>query len=290
MPTAQAFTIDDLLCVCISRQIEDGQSLAQGIATPPVAAGYFLAKLTHAPHVTVASAIGNALCQDFVPLGLARAEAQWLGRALLFVSFAEAACELYPTFQPVEFLRPAQVDPFGNTNNVVIGDYHRPRLRLPGCGGIADVMAHHPRAYLYVPRHSRAVFVEKLDFVSGLGVALGDHAAEQPGPRLLISNLGIFDYATGRMRLRSYHPGVTVDKVRKSTGFPLELAPDLHETPPPTAEEIRLLREVIDPLGIRELDRMSGGQRRRKLREIVRYEAQSRSANTTTPPRGDPTK
>ena len=275
METAQTFTIDDLLCVCISRQVEDGQVLAQGIATPPVAAGYLLAKLTHAPRVILATAIGNTLCQDVVPLGVTSAEAQWLDRALLFMSFAEGVCELYPTYKPVEFFRPAQVDPFGNTNNIVIGDYHRPRLRLPGCGGIADVTMNHPRAYLYVPRHSRAVFVEELDFISGLGVTQGDHSAERPGPRLLISDLGVFDYAFGRMRLCSYHPGVTIDKIRKRTGFPLDIAPDVHETPPPTAEEVRLLCEEIDPLGIRGLDRMSGSQRRRKLREIVRYEAQS---------------
>lgn len=274
MTTATAFTTDDLICVCISRQIEDGDVLAQGIATPLVAAGYLLAKLTHAPHATFASAIGNALCQDGAPLGLTRAEDLWLGQALTLISFGEAACELYPALLPVEFFRPAQVDPFGNTNNVVIGDYGCPRLRLPGCGGIADVTAFHPRAYLYVPRHSRAVFVETLDFVSGLGVPHRHRPGDQPGPRLLISELGVFDYATGRMRLCSYHPGVTIEKICKRTGFHLDVAPDVHETPPPTDEEVRLLREAIDPLGIRELDRMSGGLRRRRMREIIRIEAE----------------
>jgi hypothetical protein len=75
------------------------------------------------------------------------------------------------------------------------------------------------------------------------------------------------------MRLRSHHPGVTIEMIRKKTGFRLDIAPDVHETPPPTAEEIRLLREEIDPLGIRELDRMSGGRRRRKMRQIIQIEA-----------------
>ena len=198
MTTATAFTTDDLICVCISRQIEDWQTLAQGIATPLVAAGYLLAKLTHAPHVTFGSAIGNTLCQDGAPLGLTCAEDLWLGRALMFISFAEAACELYPTLQPIEFFRPAQVDPFGNTNNIVIGDYRTPRLRLPGCGGIADVTAFHPHAYLYVPRHSRAVFVEKLDFVSGVGVAQGRPSWRAPWPAPA-------DQRTGRVRL-CYRP------------------------------------------------------------------------------------
>lgn len=274
MVTSSNFTIDDLICVCISRQIEDGQILAQGIATPPVAAGYFLARLTHAPNVTFGSAIGHTLCQDQAPLRLTCAEDLWIGKALMFMSFAEAACELYPRYHPVEFFRPAQVDPFGNTNNVAIGEPGSLRLRLPGCGGIADVTAHHPHAYLYVPRHSRAVFVEELDLVSGVGVArpgacLGDH----PGPRLLISELGVFDYVTGRMRLVSYHPGTSIDMIRRKTGFSLEVATNVHETPPPSSEEIRLLQEEIDPLGIRELDRMSGSRRRRKLREIIQAEA-----------------
>jgi hypothetical protein len=80
------------------------------------------------------------------------------------------------------------------------------------------------------------------------------------------------------MRLRSYHPGVTIDKIRKRTGFALRVAPDVHETLSPTAEEIRLLQEEIDPLGIRELDRMSGSRRRRKMREIIQAEAQARLA------------
>lgn len=274
MATATAFTTDDLICTCVSRQVEDGEILAQGIATPLVAAGYLLAKYTHAPRATFASAIGNALCQDGAPLGLARAEELWLGRALTLITFGEAACELLPTLHAKEFFRPAQVDPFGNSNNVVIGDHAYPRLRLPGCGGIADVTAYHPRAYLYVPRHSRAVFVEELDFVSGLGVPHPGRPGHRPGPRLLISDLGVFDFLPGRMRLRSYHPGVSVAKIAQRTGFHLEVAPDVHETPPPTVEELHLLRTEIDPLGIRELERMSGGQRRRRMRQIIHSETQ----------------
>jgi acyl CoA:acetate/3-ketoacid CoA transferase beta subunit len=272
MATAKDYAIDDLICVCISRQIEDGEVLAQGIATPLVAAGYLLAKHTHAPHVTFASAIGNALCQDGAPLGLTRVEELWLGQALSLFSFAEAACELLPTLAPKEFFRPAQVDPFGNFNNVVIGDYHQPRLRLPGCGGIADVTGFHQRAYLYVPRHNRSVFVEHLDFVSGLGTPTAERPGTRPGPLMLVSELGTFDYASGRMRLRSHHPGVTLAKIHKRTGFPFDIAPDAHETPPPAVEEVNLLREEIDPFGIRTLERLSGFRRRQKMRGIIRRE------------------
>ncbi len=273
------WTIDELISVCISRQIEDGEIAAQGLATPLVMAGYLLAKLTHAPNLLFASAIGQALCQDWAPIGLTRVEALWLDKAMISFGFTRAATELLPVFRPKEFFRPAQVDPHGNFNNVVIGsDYARPMLRLPGSGGIPDVTTFGDKVYLYVPRHSRAVFVERLDFVSGLGHPAEPDASGGPartpgvGPRYLVSDLGQFDFTGGRLRLTSLHPGVSLQKVQAKTGFPLPVAPDLTETPPPSAEELRLLREVIDPLGIRRLETLGGGARKRLLREILEKE------------------
>ncbi|MFB0535032.1 MAG: CoA-transferase subunit beta [Anaerolineae bacterium] len=267
------YTVDELICVCISRQVEDGEPLAQGLATPLVMAGYLLARLTHAPNVVFGSAIGNTVCVEWAPLSIARIEDIWLGRAMALTSFPRAVCDLLFGLQPKEFFRPAQIDPYGNFNNIFMGgSYERPNLRLPGCGGIADVTTYHSRVYFYVPRHSRAVFVEKLDFLSGLGH--GHQLPDYPGPHYLVSNLGQFDFKgeDRRMCLVSYHPGVPVEKIQKKTGFPLTLSPDLHETPAPTAEEVHLLREEIDPLGIRELETLSGARRRRKLREIIQLE------------------
>jgi acyl CoA:acetate/3-ketoacid CoA transferase beta subunit len=246
------FTVDELISVCISRQIDDGQLVVQGLATPLVTAGYLLAKLTHAPNLLFASAIGQALCQDWAPVGLTTIETLWLDKAMVNLGFVRSAAELLPAFRPKEFFRPAQVDPYGNFNNIVIGsDYH---------------------VYLYVPRHSRAVFVEQLDFLSGLG----HHAARTKGtgPHYLISDLGQFDFANRRLRLTTLHPGVSLEKVRRKTGFALETAPDLAQTPPPNAEEVRLLREEIDPLRIRRLETLGGGARKRLLREILEKESQ----------------
>jgi glutaconate CoA-transferase subunit B len=276
------YTIDELICVCIARQIEDGEVVAQGIATPLVTAGYILAKLTHAPNVAFVSAIGNSICYDWAPLSLSHVEEIWLGRATHILSFAEITCTVLPTFSPREFFRPAQVDPYGNFNNVVIGNYQTPGLRLPGCGGIADVTAFSPRIYLYVPRHERRAFVESLDFISGLGFLSGEGEEKRrqrgitsPGPRYLVSDLGQFDYAHGRMRLLSCHPGVSVAEVQAQTSFPLEVASDVTETPPPAQEQVRLLREEIDPLGVRRLECLSGEKRRAVLREIVEQEETS---------------
>lgn len=268
---APDYTVDELMAVCIARQVQDGDVLVQGLATPLVAAGYILAQRTHAPNAFFASAIGQGMVQDWAPLGLARAEELWSGKALAHASFVTLVADALHTLAPKEFFRPAQVDPAGNFNNIAVGqDYARPRLRLPGAGGIPDVTVYSSQVYMYVPRHSRAVFVPRLDWCSGLG-----HSPERrrgSGPRYLISDLGQFDWANGRMRLVSHHPGVNIERIQAKTGFPLEIAPDVHETPPPTVEEVRLLREEIDPLGVRRLETLAGTARRDHLREILHRE------------------
>ncbi|MCZ2098954.1 MAG: hypothetical protein LC121_22380 [Anaerolineae bacterium] len=265
------YTVDELLAVCIARQVSDGELLAHGLATPLVAAGYILAKRTHAPGAVFASAIGQGIVQDWAPLGLASAEELWLGKALACASFVTIAADLLHTYAPKEFFRPAQVDAAGNTNNLAIGrDHARPRLRLPGSGGVPDVSVFSERIYLYVPRHSRAIFVPRVDWVSGLG---HDPARRRGhGPRYLVSDLGQFDWVEGRMRLATLHPGVTIEQAQARTGFALAIAPDLRETPPPTDEDLRLLREEIDPLGVRRLETLAGAARRAHLRDILSKE------------------
>ena len=264
-------TIDELMCVCISRQVLDGEVLAQGINTPLVVAGFILAQVTHAPNVVFASAIGQSVTPDWAPLGVGRIEDLWLGKGLINVGFVSAAVDLLPKFNPKEFFRPAQIDAVGNSNNVAFGtDYQRPRMRLPGTGGIPDVTPYSDHTYLYVPRHSKITFVEKVDFVSGMGYVEGRKRGS--GPKYLLTDLGQFDWANGRMRLIAVHPGVTVEQVKKKTGFELEVAPDVHETPLPTDEEIRLLREEIDPLGVRKLEMLGGSARKDLLREILEKE------------------
>ncbi len=265
------FTTDELISVCISRQVRDGEVLAQGLATPLVMAGYLLAWHTHAPNVQFVSAIGQSICAVPAPIGLSRVEDLWLDKALVRLGFVRAAAEMLPRFAPKEFFRPGQVDCHGNFNNFAIGaSYERPRLRLPGSGGIADVTTYSHEVYLYVPRHSRATFVPRLDFVSGLGHCetrtLGD------GPQYLVTDLGQFDFASGQMRLTTLHPGVALERVQKRTGFTLEIAPDCHETEPPTAEEVRLLRQEIDPLGVRRLELLAGAARKDAIREILEKE------------------
>jgi glutaconate CoA-transferase subunit B len=270
-PAADDYTVDELIAACIARQLEDGEVVAQGIATPLVMAGYLLARLTHAPGLQFASAIGQAVCEDWAPLGLARIEDLWLGKARMGGGFIQVAADVLPRFAPKEFFRPGQMDAQGNFNNIALGrDYRRPRMRLPGAGGIPDLTTFSDHVYTYVPRHSRITFVERVDFVSGLG-----HTPDRlhgSGPRYCVTDLGQFDWAEGRMRLTTLHRGMTVEHVRRKTDFPLEIAPDLHETPPPTAEDVRLLREEIDPLSVRKLEMLGGAARKDLIRSILAQE------------------
>ncbi|MEQ9030041.1 MAG: hypothetical protein RLP44_15125, partial [Aggregatilineales bacterium] len=159
MIEAQSHTIDELISVCISRQVINGEVVAQGINTPLVMAGLILAKCTHAPDIRFASAIGQGICEDWAPLSITRTEEMWLGKALMHVGFAVATADLLPNYNPKEFFRPAQVDARGNFNNIAFGkNYQKPRLRLPGSGGIPDVSTYSDHVYLYVPRHSRVTF------------------------------------------------------------------------------------------------------------------------------------
>lgn len=270
------FTPEEMMVVCISRQIQDGEIVAQGLATPLVAAGYLLARRTHAPNLYFTSAISQGICRKPAPLGLTGVESLWLDFSLKTVGFVRAAADMLPRLRPKEFFRPAQIDPQGNFNNLAFGrDFRKPRWRLPGSGGIPDVTTFIDNIYLYVPRHSRLTFAAKLDFLSGLG-----HHPERTrgqGPRYLVSDLGQFDFGPGgtnsrRMRLTSYHPGVKISQIQAKTGFELDIAPDIHETPWPSSAELRLLRDEIDPHGIRDLEALSGAERRKLLLQIIEME------------------
>ena len=267
------YTPDEIMVVCMARYIVDGEVVVQGLATPLVASAYLLARHTHAPNLYFASAIGQSICREPAPLGLTRVESLWLDRAITGVGFVRVAADVLPRLRPKEFFRPAQVDANGNFNNIAFGkDYRAPRLRLPGSGGIPDVTTFIDDIYLYVPRHSRVTFVAQLDFLSGLGH--NPARKHGSGPRALISDLGVFDFMDGKMRLHSYHPGVEVKRIQAKTGFELMISDSVHETPAPTPEELELIREEIDPLGIRKLELLSGAERRILLREIIAREVE----------------
>ncbi|MEU0426317.1 CoA-transferase [Streptomyces canus] len=145
----------------------------------------------------------------------------------------------------------SQIDRYGNQNISCIGDWARPKRQLLGVRGAPVNTLNNPTSY-WVPRHSRRVFVEKVDMVCGVGYDHADGAPYHRVPRV-VSDLGVFDFATPdhSMRLASVHPGVTVAQVREATGFELVVPDEVPYTREPTARELRLIREVIDPKNAR---------------------------------------
>jgi acyl CoA:acetate/3-ketoacid CoA transferase beta subunit len=145
----------------------------------------------------------------------------------------------------------SQIDRYGNQNISCIGDWERPKRQLLGVRGAPVNTLNNPTSY-WVPRHSRRVFVEKVDMVCGVGY---DHAGAARYHRIprVVSDLGVFDFATPdhAMRLASLHPGVTLEQVREATAFDLVVPDDVPPTREPTAAELRLIREVIDPANTR---------------------------------------
>jgi acyl CoA:acetate/3-ketoacid CoA transferase beta subunit len=154
----------------------------------------------------------------------------------------------------------SQIDRFGNQNIAVIGPFARPKAQLLGVRGAPGNTINHRTSY-WIPSHSLRTFVAKVDFVSGVGYdrarALGPVASRFHEIHRVVTDKAVLDFETPErtMRLRSVHPGVSVGEVMESTGFALVVAAAVEETRLPTPEELRLLREVIDPaaLGKREL-------------------------------------
>jgi glutaconate CoA-transferase, subunit B len=154
------------------------------------------------------------------------------------------------------FLGGAQIDRFGNLNTTVIGDYGSPTVRLPGSGGACEI-AIHARKILVIMRQATRSFVRTLDFRTSPGHS-GDPAHDRErgwfgsGPTSVVTDLATygFDEQTGEMTLLTLHPGVSMDEVRSSMGWEPRVSETLGETPPPTEEELRLIRTELDPAGV----------------------------------------
>jgi glutaconate CoA-transferase subunit B len=159
----------------------------------------------------------------------------------------------------VGFLGAAQIDRFGNINTTVIGDYRAPVTRLPGSGGACEI-AINARNVFVVMRQSRRSFVEAIDFRTSPGNLGGSETAERTrteqgwlgrGPSVVVTDLGVYHFdEEGQMRLDSIHPGAELAQVREATGWPIRVAEPLIDTPAPTDEELRLMREELDPDGL----------------------------------------
>jgi glutaconate CoA-transferase subunit B len=249
------YTPSELMIVCSARALAGERVVFVGVGLPNIACN--LARHTVAPELELVYESGVFGARPArLPLSI--------GDPTL-VSGATSVCPMADLFMnylqggrvEVAFLGAAQIDRFGNINTTVIGDYSRPKVRLPGSGGACEIAIHARKVFLIV-RLSKRTFVERLDFCTSAGhlsgragerVALGMPGS---GPQLVVTDKAIlrFDAASGEMMLTSVHPGVTVEQVRAEVGWPLKVAADVKTTEPPTAAELHIIRTELDPGGM----------------------------------------
>ncbi|CAM03278.1 glutaconate CoA-transferase subunit B [Saccharopolyspora erythraea NRRL 2338] len=250
--TDAEYTTTELLSVLSARELAGRRRVFAGIGLPTLAVA--LAQRTVAPDVGLV-----------YESGVYGAHPQRLPESIgdsFLVSGAESVLSMSALFGfvlqgghvDVGFLGAAQIDRWGNLNSTVIGEWERPKARLPGSGGAAEVMANSREVFVVMRRHDRRSFVDELDFCTSPGpararAAVPDAPVRGRGVTTVITGLGLLrrESAEEELRLVAVHPGVDADQVREATGWPLEVAADLPTTNPPTERELRLLREEIDP-------------------------------------------
>lgn len=244
------YSPNELLICTAARLMEDGATAFIGTGIPMLAAA--LAQRLHAPNLVLVFEFGGMGAQlEELPLAVG-------GEATFHRGLcASGICDIVETAQrgfiEYGFLGGAQIDCYGNLNSTVIGDHDHPRARLPGSGGANDVGSHCWRT-IAVLRQDRRRFVEKVDFITTPGYLSGPGAREaaglppNTGPYRVVTNLAVLGFhpVSKRMMLLATQPGVRVQEVQENTGFELLLAEEVGVNPPPTEEELRILREEVD--------------------------------------------
>ncbi|KAA9166409.1 3-oxoadipate--succinyl-CoA transferase subunit B [Amycolatopsis acidicola] len=242
-------TSSERLSVVASRELAARRTVFAGIGLPTLAAA--LAQLTVAPELEIVYESGVCGAHpSHLPETIADA---------VLITGAEAVLSMPALFGyvlqgghiDVGFLGAAQIDRWGNLNSSVIGDWHAPKVRLPGSGGAMEVMAGSREVFVVMRRHDPRSFVDELDFCTSPGPdrALADGIRPRgAGVTKVITELGILSRGGPgeELRLEAVYPGVTVDQVRENTGWELGVAAEVTEIDPPTDAELRLLREDVD--------------------------------------------
>lgn len=267
-----AYDWPELVAIVLSRELLDWEVGSPGGARSeiPLAAAR-LAQLTHAPNLAiVTSAVGfvtNIVGKPASPLVHSTTDYRNIyAGAEAVLPFAS----IFHTKRDWFFAGGLQIDPYGNINMTSIGDIKAPKLRGPGAAGLAYASSASTRYYIYLQEHTTRSFQEKLDYVTALGYGTGPHDRARlglrgGGPRLVVSPLAVldFDEATCRMRLKSVHPGRSVDEVLANTAIELVVPKSVPVTRGPSATELEVLRTRVDREGVlRNLHTKGRGEKR----------------------------
>ncbi len=242
------FTAAEMMAVAASRLLPDGAVCFVGIGLPGTAAN--LARRTHAPDLVLIYESGPIGAKpEVLPLSIGD------GELSLTADTVVPTPEIFRYWLQggridIGFLGAAQIDRFANINTTVIGDYRKPKVRLPGAGGAPEIAAMAGRT-LIVLRHSRRSFVEKLDFVTTVGFLDGGDARRRlglpgAGPTHVVTDLCVMepDPETKELRVTGIHPGVERGRIVEATGWPVRFAEEVTTTTPPDRRELEALREL----------------------------------------------
>jgi len=254
--TAGDWSPSEMMIAASARQLAAERVCFVGIGLPNIVCN--LAKRTVAPDLDLIYEAG-VFGADPARLPLSIGDPTIVTGATAAVSMFELfAYYLQGGLVDVGFLGAAQIDRFGNINTTVIGDYAPPKTRLPGSGGACEI-AINAKEIMVIMRQSTRSFVGRLDFRTSPGHLGGATASAQirteqgwggNGPSVVVTDLAVYGFnRDGEMELRSIHPGSTLDEVKATIGWELKVPADVPETPAPTAEELRLIREELDPSG-----------------------------------------
>jgi len=256
-PSVPAFSRNEMMIVAAARELAGQRVCFVGVGLPNIAVN--LAKRTVSPDLELVYEAG-VFGAEPARLPLSIGDPTIVTGATAVTSMLELfGYYLQRGLVDVGFLGAAQIDRYGNINTTVIGDYAHPKTRLPGSGGACEI-AINARQVFVIMRQSARSFVERIDFRTSPGNLGGAENAARirreqgwlgSGPSVVVTDLGIYHFdEAGEMRLDFLHPGATLDEVRATMGWEPKVAGDLATTPEPTADELRLIREELDPEGM----------------------------------------
>ncbi len=251
--TEPTYSSAELMIINAARLLRDGDAVFVGVGQPNLACN--LAKRTHAPNLVMIYEAG-VIGAEPARLPLSIGDPTLVSGALSVVSMYDIfANYLQRGNVDVGFMGGAQIDKYGNINATVIGDYAHPKVRLPGSGGSQEIAAWANRCYIMTP-HQKRRFPEKVDFMTSAGFLNGRKEREATGVRgggmlAVVTDIGLLEPDdNGEMVLTALHPGKTVEQAKENTGWELKVTSELRITDPVTENELRILRNDLDPNGI----------------------------------------
>lgn len=243
------YSPSELMIVSAARALKGSRVVFVGVGLPNIACN--LARRSHAPELELVYESGVFGAHP-ARLPLSIGDPTLVSDATSVVSMADLFMYyLQGGLVDVALLGGAQIDRHGNLNTTVIGDYQAPQVRLPGSGGACEIAINAHKIFM-VMRLKKRAFVETVDFITSPGHGRDRAGIPGGGPQLVITDRALFNFQNEaqEMTLIELAPGETVETVQAEVGWPLRVSPDLHEMTPPTAAELRIVREELDPAGL----------------------------------------